>query len=177
MAPLVVFALTCVVLGVTLWSCVTDFRTMRIPNSHSLVIIACFLVAWLVSPETFGKWWNPFGAFALMFAATFGMFCLGMFGSGDTKLSSVLALWVGLGGLMVFLFYMSLAGGLLGGIAMYIRKKKPFPNASAESWVGKAQSGKSAVPYGIAITAGAWAALFHSGFINHRLDEVIKIIH
>jgi Flp pilus assembly protein protease CpaA len=79
-------------------------------------------------------------------------------------------------GLVVFLFYMALMGGLLGIAALVMKKKQPFKNPPEGSWAQKAQSGKSVVPYGIAITFGAWCAFFHTGFIHHTVDEVLKII-
>jgi Flp pilus assembly protein protease CpaA len=169
--------LTFAVLGVTAASCVSDLRTMRIPNRHSAFILAAFAVAFVFSPESFGRWWEHVGAFALMFAITFSMFSLGMLGSGDTKLGSVLALWVGLKGLMIYLLYMTVAGGLLGLASLVLRRKKIFPDAPQESWVAKVQDGKSVVPYGIAISFGFWMVLFHTGFLHHRLDELIVIIH
>jgi Flp pilus assembly protein protease CpaA len=105
------------------------------------------------------------------------MYCAGMIGSGDTKLGSVLAAWVGLKGMIVFLFYMTLLGGILGAASLWMKKKKPFPAMPAGSWIEKVQSGNSVVPYGIAISFGAWAAFFHTGFLHHRIDEVLKIIH
>ena len=42
---------------------------------------------------------------------------------------------------------------------------------------GRLFSLRCAVPYGLAISFGAWAAFFHTGFLDHRIDEVIKIIH
>jgi prepilin peptidase CpaA len=169
--------MTCAVLAVTFLSCVSDIRSMRIPNIYSGAILAAFAVAFAASPESFGKWWEHAGAFALMFLVTFGMFMAGMVGSGDTKLGSVLALWVGFKGLMPYLFFMALAGGVLGAVSLLLRGKKIFKNPQPGSWVAKAQDGKSAVPYGVAISVGAWAALFHTGFIYHQIDEVIKIVH
>jgi prepilin peptidase CpaA len=165
------------VLSVTVLSCISDFRTMRIPNFHSAIILASFLLAWLISPASFGKWWDPVASFALMFSVTFGMYCARMVGSGDTKLGSVLAPWIGLKGIAIYLFFMALAGGVLGVMAIVMRKKKPFKNPPEGSWAAQVQSGKSAVPYGIAITIGAWVALFHTGLMHHQIDEVLRIIH
>jgi prepilin peptidase CpaA len=177
MASIIVALLTLVMLAVTLLSCVSDFRTMRIPNLYSAIVLIGFVAAWLISPGSFGKWWDPLIAFAIMFAVTFGMYCAGMVGSGDTKLGSALAPWVGLKGMALYLFFMALVGGALGIMAIIMRKKNLFAEAPVGSWIAQVQSGKSAVPYGIAITAGAWAALFHTGFFHHQIDELIKIIH
>ena len=173
----IVSFLTLAVLAVTVASCVSDVRSTRIPNWHSVVVLAAFVPAFLLSPESFGPWWSHLGAFALMFAVTFGLFAAGIMGGGDTKLGSVLALWVGMKGLMVYLFYMALVGGVLGVLSIIFRKRKPFVNPIAGSWIAQVQAGENAVPYGVAISVGAWAAFFHTGFLHHQLDELFKIIH
>lgn len=177
MSSLLVPLLTFLVLAVTVVSCVTDFRTMKIPNLHSAIILAAFVAGFALSPESFGKWWSHLGAFALMFAVTFGMYAAGMIGSGDTKLGSVLALWLGIKGFVLYLFYMALAGGVLGVVSVVLRKKKLVKNPPEGSWIAQVQSGKSVVPYGIAISFGAWISFFHTGFMHHQIDELIKIIH
>ena len=169
--------LTLAVLLLTLASCVSDMRTMRIPNWHSAAVIVAFILSFAASPDSFGKWWDPLASFALMFAATFFMYWKNMIGSGDTKLGSVLALWVGLKGLVIYLFYMTLLGGILGGLSLVLLRRKPFAHPLPGSWMAQAQDGKRVVPYGVAISFGAWGALLHTGFISHQLHELFKIIH
>ncbi|MBU6474883.1 MAG: prepilin peptidase [Alphaproteobacteria bacterium] len=155
------------VLAVTLLSCRSDIRALRIPNAHALVILSCFVPAYLAMPSAFAPLWSHLAAFSLMFAITYLMFYKGLMGGGDSKFASALALWVGLRGLVPFIFYMSLMGGLLGAATLVIRKKKPFRNPPAGSWMAEAQEGKSAVPYGLAISFGAWVAFFHTVLILH----------
>ena len=169
--------MTFVVLVVTLLSCVADVRFMRIPNWHALVILGCFIPAWLAMPSTFGNIWYHAGALAAMFVITYIMFCSRMIGGGDAKLGTALALWTGLKGLAPFMLYMAIMGGVLGLAAILLRKRKLFNNPSPGSWVGQAQNGRSAVPYGVAISVGAWAAFFHTGFVHNQLNEVFRIIH
>ncbi len=169
--------MTALILGVTLVSCVCDVRTLRIPNKHALIVLLAFPVAYAASPAAFGSLWSHLGAMVIMFLITYGMFVTRMIGGGDSKLGTVLGLWVGLQGFMPFMFYMALTGGVVGALSLWISKKKPFSNPRPGSWVAAAQSGKSSIPYGIAITAGAWAGLVYTGFIHNQLDEVLKIIH
>lgn len=169
--------LTAVVLVVTVMACVSDVRSLRIPNLYSVIVIAAFAIAFLVSPEAFGKWWHHLGAFAGMFVITYAMFCFGMLGAGDSKFGSALALWVGLKGLMPYLLLMAMMGGVIGIVSIFFRKKKPFANPLPGSWMAVAQEGKNSVPYGVAISFGAVGALLHTGFIYHQLDELVRIIH
>lgn len=174
---MIAFLMILTVLVVTVASCVSDFRTMRIPNWHSAVIVGAFAVAFVTSPSSFGAWWEHLGAFGLMFAVTFLMSYKNMFGAGDAKFASVLALWLGFKGLFPYMFYMTLAGGVLAVIALYLIRAKPVTNPASGGWVAQAQGDKRVVPYGIGISVGAWAAFFHTGLIDRTLHEVLNLIH
>lgn len=162
---------------ITLLSCVSDVKSLRIPNLYSVLIIAAFAVAFLVSPESFGPLWHHAGALVVVFLVTYLMFIAGMMGGGDSKLGSALALWVGIKGVVFYVFWMAVAGGVIGALSLLIKKKKPFAKPLAGSWMAAAQEGKSAIPYGIAISFGSWMAMLQTGFITKQLDELFKIIH
>lgn len=170
-------ALLLAVLATTAASCRSDVRTLRIPNRHSLIVLGCFAVAFAVAPDIFGAWWEHLGAGLLMFVVTYLMFAFGMMGGGDSKLGSALALWVGLQGLLPYVFYMAVAGGLVAAASLYIKKKKSFAHPLPQGWVDEVQKGRNALPYGIAISAGFWLAILHTGFLYEILDEVFKLIH
>jgi prepilin peptidase CpaA len=152
-------------------------RSLRIPNLYSVIIIGAFAAAYLVSKESFDPLWHHLGALGVVFIVTYLMFIAGMMGGGDSKLGSALALWVGIKGVVIYVFWMAVAGGLIGGLSLLIRKKKPFARPLPGSWMAAAQEGKNAIPYGVAISFGAWVAMWHTGFITHQLDELFKIIH
>ena len=166
-----------VVVVVTLLSCVSDVRSLRIPNLYSLVVLGCFIPAFFFAPAAFSPLWYHLTAMGVMFVLSYIMFCTGMMGGGDSKLGTALALWVGLKGLMPFMLYMALMGGVLGGLTLLLQKKKLFSNPKPGSWIEQAQSGQNAVPYGVAISFGFWAAFFHTVLQHHQLNEVFKIIH
>ena len=174
---MVVALLTFAVLVVTLMSCVSDIRTLRIPNSYVIAVAAFFIVAYAWDPGAFGRWWEHLGALVAIFVITYVMFCLGMMGGGDAKMGSALALWVGLKGILPYVIYMGIAGGVVGVLSLFFRKKKLFRNPRPGSWIAVVQDGGNAVPYGIAISIGAWAGLFHTGFLPQQLHELIKTIH
>ena len=174
---IITLIMTLIVFVLTLLSCISDVRSMRIANWYSLAIVGCFVPAWLATPELFHSIAQQAGALGLMFAVTYIMFSYGMMGGGDSKYASALALWIGLKGLMPFMFYMALMGGVVGLATLFIRKYKPFKNPPEGSWMEQAQAEKNVVPYGVAISFGAWAAFFHTGFVHNQLNEVIKIIH
>lgn len=158
-------------------SCISDVRHLKIPNWHSLAVIACFFPAYFfAAPETFEEIWRHLAAMLIMFVVTYLMFIFRMMGGGDSKLGSAFALWVGLKGLFPFLLYMAFIGGIVGVVSLVMKKVKPFSSPDPESWAGQVQAGKNAVPYGIAIAGGAVIAFFHTG-ISQAVNEVFKIIH
>lgn len=174
---MIVALLLCVVFVITLLSCVSDVRALHIPNWHSIVIVGAFAAAYALSPDSFGKWWVHLGGLGFFFIVTYLMFIAGMMGGGDSKLGSALALWVGLKGIVVYVFWMALLGGIIGAFSLWMKKKKPFKSPPAGSWMATVQEGGNGIPYGVAISFGAWMALLHTGIITHQLDELFKIIH
>ncbi len=174
---MIVLLCIAIVFVVTLMACVSDARSLRIPNLYSVVVLAAFGVACVASPEVFQPLWNHFLALGIIFVVTYLMFMAGMMGGGDSKFASALAIWIAAKGVMVFVFWMAVAGGVIGVLTLWMKKKKPFRNPPEGSWMAAAQKGESKIPYGIAISFGAWIALWHSGLITHQLGEVFKIIH
>lgn len=166
-----------IVIVVTLLSCVSDVRSLRIANVYSLIVLACFVPAYIAEPQLFSPLWYYLTALGVMFVLSCILFFKGIMGGGDSKLGTALSLWLGLKGLVPFLFYMAIMGGVVGGITLLLQKKKPFKNPKPGSWVGEAQMGKNVVPYGIAISFGFWLSFFHTYAMSHQLSEVFKIIH
>lgn len=174
---MIVALLTLSVFVVTVLSCISDVQRLRIPNTYVLFVAGAFIVAFTLSPSSFGVWWHPFAGAAFFLVVTYIMFVYRLIGAGDAKMGAALALWVGLPGLMAYVMYMAIAGGVIGVMSLVIKRFKPFKHPRAGGWIATVQDGGNAVPYGIAITVGAWAAMLHNGFVSHQLDEVIKIIH
>lgn len=161
-----------VALGLGVAAALSDLRGLIIPNAYSLGIVLAFVPAYLAfalfagDSGYFQSWTSHLGAFALIFAASFVLFALKMFGAGDSKLAAAFALWAGMEGLFTFVFYMALIGGVLGLATLIIQRKKPFPNAPAGAWIARAQGGDNSVPYGVAIAAGAVVAFCWLGYAS-----------
>lgn len=161
---------------VTLVQCIiaakSDFSGFKIPNSVSVVIIGAFAVAF-VPLELSGHSGNIFqsiashiGAAGIVFVVTAFMFAIKKLGAGDSKFATAVALWVGFKGLVPFIFFMSLAGGIIAGFSLYLQKKKPFKNPTEGNWIDKVQKGGGAIPYGIAIAFGALAGFIALGYFD-----------
>jgi prepilin peptidase CpaA len=165
-----------VLIGLLLYCAVSDFRRLKIPNVIVLVMIGCFFLAFVSTPQIFFPLWQHVLAMLGMFFVTYVMFAKNLMGGGDAKMMTAVSLWLGLKGLLSFVFYMGLAGGVLGLAALWLQKKKPVASPAPGSWIESVQSGKNTVPYGIAIAIGALGALSYLDFPHHIVDEINKII-
>lgn len=163
MGILEIISIACLVItiAISVLSSVADFKSMTIPNWHSGVVILLFIPAYLASQSMFSPLFHHLTAFVIMFIISYLLFHFGVMGGGDSKIATALALWLGLKPMAIFVFFMALAGGILGGITLYLQKRKPVSNPSEGSWIFKAQQGVNAVPYAIAINIGFLAGIFH----------------
>lgn len=161
-----------VTLGMCAMAAWSDFRGFRIPNLYSLVILGAFVVAFGVltftgqAPIMFKSVWSHVAAAVIVLVVTGLLFITKQLGAGDSKFATVIALWVGLQGLVPFLFYMALSGGVIAALSLVFRKHKPFKNPMEGSWIAKAQEGHPSVPYGIALAIGAFAAFIVVGYFS-----------
>lgn len=162
-------------LGIGILAGASDIRGMTIPNIHSLLILGafplCYGVCYLAGVDVFASPLSHLISLLIVFGVSAGLFALKIMGAADSKLASAYALWLGVPGLMPFLFYMMVAGGVLGVAALLIRRFKPFTNPSPQSWIGQLQAGADKVPYGVAIVIGAFVSF---GFLGYLGTDVLS---
>jgi len=171
MLALVIFVFCVVVaLGTGVLAGLSDLRGLVIPNVHHLLVAGSFVLAYMAiyfsGSEVMGSLPTHIGAGVGTLVITFVLYSLRLLGGGDSKLMSAYALWVGTQGLLAMLFYMGIAGVVLGLSAILIRKRKPFKNPKEGSWIARLQAGENAVPYGIPIVIGAFVAFFQNGYLD-----------
>lgn len=155
------------------WS---DARTLRIPNTVSLALLAAFVpmaVAAGIGVEAIA--WH-LGVGVLMLAIGFALFAAGLFGGGDAKLLAAAALWVGWNQLPFFVFAVVLIGGVLSLLVVLLRKGLGlWPD-----WLVKSAEGlfvpNKAVPYGIAIAAGALITVPRMDVLPPSWDSLARFI-
>ena len=158
-------------LAYSLMAAISDFKGMTIPNMHSIVIfgvfVVCYALIWLLgSGSAFAPILSHLLGFAVVFVAGFALFALKIWGAGDQKLCSALAIWMGFSGVPMFLVYTSLFGGVLGVAALLLRKYQPVKEPPKGSWIEQVQGGAGKVPYGIAIMLGALASFAKIGYFS-----------
>ena len=172
MISLIIFLALCLAaLGFGALAALSDFCGMRIPNMLSVMIGATFVLCYgamylFGSVAVFAPFLSHLIGFAFVFVLTLIMFFTKVWGAGDQKMMSAFALWMGVSGMLPFLVYTALIGGLLGVVALVLQKMKPVAAPVGGSWVARVQDGEGKVPYGIAIFGGAVLAFIKIGYFN-----------
>ncbi len=153
--------------AVLCYGCISDVKSLKIPNAVSGVVLALFFLHWFSAPVDDVTKHIIVAGVALLLG--FGVFAAGFMGAGDIKLISALMLWAGPQDAFAFLIVMTFAGGLCAGLLLIARTSMAvwpsaqdyIPSRRLRMW---AQRG--IFPYGIAIcTAGL---LLMPAFFAHR---------
>jgi prepilin peptidase CpaA len=134
-------------------ACWWDLKSRLIPNALNIAIAllaipfwwSLHLPLWPDAAIQVGIAASVFTLFAIAFA-------FGAMGGGDVKLIGALALWLPFQAVVLLLFIMSIAGGVLT-LAMFLRHRLA------------AKEGQLEIPYGVAIAfGGLW--LISERFLN-----------
>lgn len=142
-------------IGMCLFAAINDFRFFKLPNKLILIIAILFFPVFLISHELDVVFYHLLTALIVL-AVSFTMFAFKLFGAGDAKFLTAVALWAGPSHIILLLLVMGVLGGVLALLhtakvrytflyALGLMKTK-----SLEDLVERAE-----IPYGIAISAGA----------------------
>lgn len=138
--------------GLLVWAAIEDMRRRVIENWISLSVAGLYPLFLLTSP-TLPHWPISIAIAVATLSVGFLLFTGNLMGGGDAKLMAAVALWAGQGLFLMFLFVMTIAGGVLA-IAMLLRQR--FAPALA---TGKTETSPT-LPYGVAITIGGLVVAF-----------------
>jgi prepilin peptidase CpaA len=143
-----------------------DVSTMWIPNWVSIALGAAFIPAALAVGLTVPQIGMHLivGGIALLVCVI--LFFLNVFGGGDAKVIAAASLWVGLPGMTSFVFWMALAGGILGLVLLIARRMKLKPT---REWSKRLLSPETGAPYAVAIAIGGFFAAPHSQLLAAAL--------
>ena len=156
------FILSIAALCLALCACVTDLRGLKIPNMIPATIMGLFCV-YAVYIAFYGDvtaLYSHLAAGLGMFIVTFIFFAVKMFGAGDAKLATALAFLIGTKGIVAFIFFMTLTGGVLAIFAMLLMKKG-VPVSWQKGWLKHLAEGRADIPYAVAIFIGTVAGMTH----------------
>lgn len=151
--------------GLLIIACVIDLKVFRIPNAIPLALIALFLIKSAAAGNA-EIWPGHLMAFGLTFGLGLLAFALGMFGGGDAKLMTALALWFGMAGLPGFLVITAISGGLLAlfllGLRHLANRQPVMASSSGSTNAPKLLDRRAPVPYALPITfAALWLEWQH----------------
>lgn len=129
----------------------SDYLRRRIPNGVVIGLIVLYFAAALarISPSAV---LSGLAAAGLAFAVTYLLYHFNVFGAGDAKLFTAVALFAGLGQLGT----LALATVLIGGaMAVLVLITRPGRAIRAMTTRGRDSGERSGIPYGVAIALGA----------------------
>ena len=136
-----------------------DIASFTIPNFLQVLLIAAFVAfvaATGMAPLMIGA--HLLAGF-LGLAVGFTLFALGYIGGGDAKLFACIALWLGFQNLPEYALVASVMGGVLTLVLLSARRL-PLPQGlTRQPWILRLHEARGAIPYGVALAAGAFAIL------------------
>ncbi len=138
-----------------IYAAVHDVSTLWIPNWVSISLAVAFFAAAMAAgmPVSLIGWHLLIAAGVMLVCVV--LFYLNVFGGGDAKVISAASLWIGTSAMLPFVFWMALAGGVLG-IAMLILRRMKIK--TTKEWLQRLISPERGAPYAVAIAAGALVA-------------------
>ena len=158
MSPAVVLSIGFVALVLT--AGFRDALSFTIPNWISLCLATAFPLAALAVGMSWPVMGLNLGIGAAALIAGMLLFALGWIGGGDAKLLAAVALWLGWPATTTFLVATAITGGTLAVLLISVRSTQLRPLILlGPRWVARLAEPGEGVPYGVAIAAGACAAL------------------
>lgn len=167
MPPVLAAASVLLLPALVLTAAASDVATFRIPNWIPLALIAAFPLAALAAGLSLPAVGVHLAVAAAALALGMAMFALRWMGGGDAKLFAAVALWMGWPATLTFVGAAALAGGALAILLLSLRSAAVRPLVlTGPRWVSRLADPAEAIPYGVAIAAGALAALSASPFAH-----------
>ncbi len=144
--------------GLLLYAACSDVASLTIPNWISLALAAVFPLVALAS----GLSLQEIG-FHLLFgfgvlAVGFFLFQAGVFGGGDAKLLAAASVWTGYAAFWPLIAWMAVSGGVMALAILAARQFVPQAETNPP-FVNRLLTGKTGIPYGLAIMIGGLAAI------------------
>jgi prepilin peptidase CpaA len=130
---------------------ISDAMSYTIPNKVSLILFVSFVLLVPFSGLSLAEIGSHVVVGFLMLVVGFLLFARGYFGGGDAKIIAAASLWLGPDYTGMFILFAAFYGGILSLFIMKIYNTPLPPFLAGQKWLVNYQTGKAAVPYGIAI--------------------------
>jgi len=148
----VIVILASLVLGV---AAARDVSERRIPNWTVLAIAGLFAMWTLVAPSV--SLLSSLGAAGIVFVVTLGFVAFNLFGAGDSKLMTAVALFAGVRLLPYFVLGTVLFGGALAVFSLALEPRRALALIQLR---GRGDPSRG-IPYGVAISLAGVILLLH----------------
>ncbi|MEM0985369.1 MAG: prepilin peptidase [Pseudomonadota bacterium] len=149
--------LTCLALALCAYAALNDVATLKIPNWLNVSLVTLGLSALFVAGLGFEATIWHLTVALLAFVVSFALFVAGVWGGGDAKMVPAVLLWIGPLGVMPFLQWMVVAGGILAAVLIVARRT--VPAGYRPRFLRKSLEKGAGAPYGVAIAAGVFMAV------------------
>lgn len=149
--------LSCIALGLCAYAALNDVATLTIPNWLNASLAVLGVAALFAAGPGFQVTVWHFTVALIAFIISFVLFILGVWGGGDAKMVPAVLLWIGPAGVMPFLQWMILTGGLLALVLVIARRT--VPDARHPRFLALSLKKGAGAPYGVAIAAGVFMAV------------------
>ncbi|MAS87633.1 MAG: hypothetical protein CMH30_06620 [Micavibrio sp.] len=171
-----IYAIAFLTLGICFYAAWHDVASLTIHNGTVVTIMltfaACFCLntyavyIGVLDHSLFASLADHIVSMGIVFAICFFLFCTGTFGGGDAKMATALALWIPLIAIPAFVMVMALVGGVLGLVALALRKRSFLKPHNETGWIAALSRGESTVPYGIALAIAAAYSFHNLGYLG-----------
>ncbi|MBL8542296.1 MAG: prepilin peptidase [Hyphomonadaceae bacterium] len=144
--------------GLLIYAACSDVASLTIPNWISIALVALFPVAALAAGLSFADiGMHLLFGFGVLVVGFF-LFQAGVFGGGDAKLLAAASIWSGFTAFWPLISWMVFAGGFMALAILAARQFVPQAETNPP-FVNRLLTGKTGIPYGLAIMIGGLAAI------------------
>lgn len=155
--------------GAMVLAAITDLTTMTIRNRLVLVLIAGFIVLAPLAGFTLYDMALNLGLAGAVFVVGFTLFSMGWIGGGDAKLAAATVLWLGPAGVLAYLVYTGLIGGILALAIVAFRQVELPAGWRSAAWLQQLHAPHTGVPYGAAMAPAALLVFPHTSWMQPLL--------
>lgn len=152
------------------YAAISDARSFEVPNQVPIFVVLAFLIMMLTSTQDWADNLNNIFTGLAVLVAGFSLFAFRLFGAGDVKLLTAIALWFGWPQFIIYLFFVVMVGGVLSLLLILFRRYPLSSRLSASGWVGRLHSRKKDVPYAVAIAIPAILYLPRIPLLAHNIS-------
>jgi prepilin peptidase CpaA len=141
------------VVALLMAAAISDIATMQIPNWISIAAAAAYPPLAIAAGQDVGAIFWHIACGAVIFAAGFFLFGLGVLGGGDVKVFAAAGVWTGFASLASFLAVTFITGGILA-LGMLILRRWITPGPTLPRFLNRLVDHARGVPYAVAIAVG-----------------------